>query len=64
MHDPATDSGLDHINYNLDTVVPFCENMKDLFRSFLYTPKCQYGLSLEGEQLGEQKMIITGRKAL
>lgn len=64
MHDPTTDGAISAFNYNLDNALVKPDTAFDLIEQQLSIGRCQYGLSLEGEELGQNKSIITGKKSV
>jgi len=64
MHDPTTDCALSPFNYSTDELALRPINFKGMLFQQGTLGRCQYAISLEGEELGMDKTIITGRKGL
>lgn len=74
MHDPLTDGAITLFNYNIDeayvtdanTNVPKYKptSMSEFLLSQMVVGRCQYGLSLVGEELGQNKTIVSGKKTV
>lgn len=64
MHDPMSDSAISAFNYNLDNLLTKPVGLQELVDQQKVVGRCQYGLSLEGEELGQNKQIITGKKSV
>lgn len=66
MHDPTMDCAITGFNYSVDYRINQWESLD--FQSLLFQQaqlgRCQYAISMEGEELGQDKTIITGRKGL
>lgn len=64
MHDPMADASLSAYNYNLDHAPGKIQTFKELLDSSISLGHCQYGVSFEGDELGMNKNIITGKKSV
>lgn len=64
MHDPLSDSAINAFNYQIDAPVAKPETLKEWIKAQHHVGRCQYALTLEGEELGQQKTIITGKKSV
>ena len=75
MHDPLSDGAINLFNYNIDhcylkatgpagAAVFKPANLSDFILSQHYLGRCQYGLSLVGEELGQNKTIVSGKKTV
>ena len=64
MHDPLSDSAIHSFNYNLDYPPAKCPGFEALVRQWLTLGRCQYALSLVGEEIGQNKTIVSGKKSV
>lgn len=78
MHDPKTDGAIQAFNfcgddfgcqYSPQVPLSYWNNrinsaygLYQLLNKQANVGRCQYGISLEGEELGTDKMMVTGRK--
>ncbi len=77
MHDPTTDGAIhshnwcgDQYNKQFDPIAIACTNHSDSMNTLMQfvnkqslVGRSQYGISLEGEELGTDRTMITGRKS-
>lgn len=64
MHDPLSDSAINKFNYQLDFINSTGVNVSSFLKSQYSVGRCQYGITLEGEELGNQKHIVTGKRSV
>lgn len=64
MHDPLADAALNAYNYNLDTLPVKATTFRQFLDNQISLGTCQYGISFEGDELGMNKNIITGKKSV
>lgn len=73
MHDPNTDGAITPVSFTRDSLLPNApavdlSSLAKLRAAMVVQqmgiPRCQYGISLEGEELGQDKTTITGRKGM
>ena len=64
MHDPLSDGAINPINYGIDEAATPVYTVKQLVKGQSRIGRCQYGITLEGEELGNQKAIVTGKRSV
>lgn len=76
MHDPSMDGAIDPISYGMDCIrlgdgrlsaaqrTSLHATARDIMTAQLAVGRCQFAISLEGDELGKDKSTITGRKGM
>lgn len=64
MHDPVSDAALCGFNYVVDHIMTKPTTLEQWTRNNVTLGTCQYGISLEGDELGTNKTMIGGKKSV
>jgi hypothetical protein len=68
LHDPSTDAAFDGSNYYQDNTAIATywgpKRLKSLHMQQAMLGRCQYGISLEGEEMGKDKTTLSGRRGM
>jgi len=64
MHDPSTTTGINGYNYQVDHVLSKINTIDGFMAANTSLGTCQYAISFEGDELGTNKTMITGKKSV
>ena len=64
MHDPNTDGAISPFSFCYDGRLYYPIDFYDMIMQQAQLGRCQYGISLQGEELGQDQTIISGKKGL
>lgn len=64
MHDPLSDCNLSPFSYKHDFPFAKPETLAEMIYYNRLLGRCQYALSLVGEEIGQNKTIISGKKTV
>ena len=64
MHDPVSDAALAAFNYCVDHTLQKPKTLEDWLFQQMTLGTNQYGISLEGDELGTNKTMIGGKKSV
>lgn len=66
LHDPTTDAAFEGCNYFIDNLATATflgpKDLSHLHTTQALLGRCQYGISLEGEEMGKDKTTLSGRR--